>query len=184
MRRDGDHSGWARWALGHVLGGGGRLPVVASPARRHAPALAEDLDGRRGVADVDLRAEELERDAVGVALDEDVVVDVDPAPLPLRQDVAVGGQRSERRAVELLVEGAAADAELLHRPVVEVVEQHADRRVERSEVEEGLVAEPGEDPSLRQEYARLHRTLVTGFLRAAQESRPRRSGWRGPRRSG
>ena len=45
---------------GHVLGHGGRLSVVAPPVRGHAAALEEDLDGRCGVADLDLLAEELE----------------------------------------------------------------------------------------------------------------------------
>ena len=43
----------------HVLGDGGRLPIVASPVRRHAAAFEEDLDGRGGVADLDLLAEEV-----------------------------------------------------------------------------------------------------------------------------
>ena len=154
---------------GHVLGQGGRLPVVASPVRRHAPALEEDLDGRRRIADLDLLAEERKRHAVDVALDDDVIVHVDATQLPVRQDVAVGGQRSERRAVELLVEGEAADAELLHRPVVERVEEDADRPVQGAEAEEGLVAEPGEDPPLHQEYARLDLALVPRLARSRRD---------------
>ena len=114
----------------HVVGDGGRPPVVASPVGPHPAPLEEDLDGRRGVADFDLLAEELEWHAVGVALDQDVVVDVDAARLPPRQDVAVGRQGSERRTVELLVEGTPADTELLHRPVVELVEADAVDRLD------------------------------------------------------
>ena len=77
--------------------------------------------------------DELVRDAVGVAVDLDVVVDVDAAGLPLRQLVASGGQRLERRPVELLEELAPADAELLHRPAVELLEQLADRGVQLGE---------------------------------------------------
>ena len=145
-----------RW---HVLGHGGRLSVVAAPVRRHAAALEEDLDGRRRVADLDLLAEELERHAVGVSLDDDVVVDVEAAQLPLREDVARGRQGLEGRTVELLVEGAAADAELLQRPVVELVEEDADRLVQRAEAEERLVAESGEYPVLGQKYSSLDRSL-------------------------
>ena len=39
----------------------------------------------------------------------------------MREDEARGRQGPQRRAVELLVEGTAADAQLLHRPVVELV---------------------------------------------------------------
>ena len=77
---------------GHVLGHGGRLSVVAPPVGRHALAAMEDLDRVRRVADLDLLADQLVRHAVDVALDLDVVVDVDGAQLPLRQDVAGGRQ--------------------------------------------------------------------------------------------
>ena len=131
-----------------MLGHGGRLSVVAAGMGRHAAALEEDLDGRRGVADLDLLAEELEGHAVVVPLDDDVVVHVGAAVLPVREDVARGRQGLEGRTVELLVERAAADAQLLHRPVVELVEEDADRRVQGAEAEERLVAEPGEYPAL------------------------------------
>ena len=104
----------------HVFGMGGRLPVVAPLVRRQSLAAIEDLDRVRGVADLDLLADQLERHAVDVALDVDVVVDVDAAPLPVRQDVTRGRQGPQRRAIDLLVQGAAADAQLLHGPVVAV----------------------------------------------------------------
>ena len=67
----------------------------------------------------------------------------------MRENVARGRQGLERRPVDLLVEGAAADAQLLHRPVVELVEEDADRRVQGAEAEERLVAELGEDPAFK-----------------------------------
>ena len=150
----------------HVLAMGGRLPVVAPPVRRQSLAAIEDLDRVRGVADLDLLADQLERHAIDVALDLDVVVDVGAAQLPVRQDVARGRQGPERRPVDLLVEGAAADAQLLHRPVVELVEQDADRGVQRAELEEGLVAEAGEYPPLCDEYTILHSSLIPRFPRS------------------
>ena len=153
----------------HVFGMGGRLPVVAPLVRRQSLAAIEDLDRVRGVADLDLLADQLERHAVDVALDVDVVVDVDAAPLPVRQDVTRGRQGPQRRAIDLLVQGAAADAQLLHGPVVELVEQDADRRVQRAELEEGLVTETGEYPPLCYEHTILDRSLIR-----ARFSRPRR----------
>ena len=164
MSLEGVHSAWARWALGMCSATVDGSPVVAPRVGRHAAALEEDLDGRGGVADLDLLADQLVGHAVGVALDRDVVVDVDAARLPAREDVARGRQGSQGRAVELLVEGAPADAELLHRPVVELVEEDADRPVQSAEVEEGLVAEPGEYPALGQEYAVSAAALSRGFL--------------------
>ena len=149
----------------HVLGHGGRSAVAASRVGGHAPALEEDLDGGGGVADLDLLADQLVGHAVEVAVDLDVVIDVDATRLPAPQDVARGGEGPQSRAVELLVEGAAADAELLQRPVVELVEEDADRPVQGAELEEGLVTEPGEYPPLDQEYAVLGGGLVAGFPR-------------------
>ena len=45
-------------------------------------------------------------DGVVVALDLDVVVDIDPDLLPLGEHVALGGQRAKRGAVELLEQRA------------------------------------------------------------------------------
>ena len=75
-----------------------------------------------------------------------------------------GGSRRAGRS-SCFVEGAAADAELLQRPVVERVEEDADRPVQGAELEEGLVTEPGEYPALHQEYAVLRGGLVLGFPR-------------------
>ena len=100
-----------------------------------------------------------------MSLDDDVVIDVDATMLPLREDVARGRQGAQGRTVGLLVEGAAADAQLLHRPVVELVEEHADRLVQGAEAEERLVAEPGEYPPLGQEYCGLRGGFVLGFPR-------------------
>ena len=149
----------------HVLGHGGRSAVAAAGVGRHASVLEEDLDGRGGVADLDLLSDQLVGHAVEVAVELDVVVDVDAAELPAREDVARGRRGPQGGAVELLVEGAAADAELLQRPVVERVEEDADRPVQGADLEEGLVAEPGEYPALDQEDTVLCGGLVPRFPR-------------------
>ena len=76
--------------------------------RRQRPALGEELDGRGGVARLDPLVEELEGNAVGVACDLDVVIDVDATGRPLREGVASGREGPERWAVESLVERAPA----------------------------------------------------------------------------
>ena len=44
-----------------------------------------------------------------------------------------------------------------------------DRRVQRAELEEGLVAEPGEYPPLGQKYTVFDRSLVAGFPWACRD---------------
>ena len=80
----------------------------------------------------------------------------------------MAGRGPQGGAVELLVEDAAADAELLQRPVVERVEEDADRPVQGAELEEGLVTEPGEYPALDQEYAVLRGGLIPWFPRSGR----------------
>ena len=72
-----------------------------------------------GEPDLDPLVHELVGDAVVVVLDGDVVVDVDAGIAPLGELVARRGERAQERAVELLEEGAAGDAELAHRARVE-----------------------------------------------------------------
>ena len=64
---------------------------------------------------------------------------------------------------------AAADAQLLHRPVVELVEQDADRLIQRAELEEGPVPEPGQYPPLRDQYGVFHGSLVPRLPRPCRE---------------
>ena len=56
--------------------------VEAPGVRYQAAALVVDLDDGSGVARFDLLVDELVGDAVGMAIDLDVVVDVDPAGFP------------------------------------------------------------------------------------------------------
>ena len=136
---------------------------------RDPAAFVEEFDGRGGEAGLNLLVDELVRDAIGVTRDLDVIVNVHATGLPLGHDVARGGERAERRAVDPLVERAAADAQPLQRAVVEVVEQRPDGRVQRRETEEGLVPQPGEDPPLGHQDHRLDLRLVPGFRGARRD---------------
>ena len=82
-RLDGVHSAWARWALGMcsatVDGCPSQRPrwdVTRRPSRKTSTVAAVQRTST-------CLAEELKGHAVGVALDQDVAVDVDAAPLPL-----------------------------------------------------------------------------------------------------
>ena len=71
----------------------------------------EDLDAADGQARVDLGAGEAIGDGVIVGVDVDVIVDADPAHAPLAVFIGLARQRLERRAIDLLEQLAAGDAE-------------------------------------------------------------------------
>ena len=83
------------------------------------------------------------------------------APRPDRASTVARGQGLERRAIEPRIERAAADALLLHRAVVELVEQRPNRGVQRGQAE-GLVPE-AEDPPLGHQHTHLRLCLVAGL---------------------
>ena len=93
--------------LGHVLVGGGVTALeLGAHVAGHALAAVDALHGVGGDARVELAPDQGVGDGVVVALDLDVVVDVDPDLLPLGEHVALGGQRAKRRAVDLLEQRA------------------------------------------------------------------------------
>ena len=87
----------------HVLGDGGRPMRPGAAAMAGDPLAAmEDLDCGGGDPRLDLLADQLVRHAVVVLGDLDVIVEVDPAALPLGVFVGLGRQRLQRRPIELL----------------------------------------------------------------------------------
>ena len=73
-------------------------------------AAMKDLDCRGSDARLDLLAEQLVRHAVVMLGDLDVIVEADPAALPLGVFVGQRRQRSERRYVKLLEKRLMAGA--------------------------------------------------------------------------
>jgi hypothetical protein len=134
--------------LRHVGGGGGVLAPDEAPGMGgDALAAMKDFDGRRGQAGVDMLVHERVGGGVVMAVELDVIVDVDAgADLPVAVDEGVRGERAERWLIQALEELAAAGPVEPHRPRVEIREQLGDAGVEGGEGEEGLVPEPGEDP--------------------------------------
>src|ERR1700751_1066563 len=83
---------------GHVFGYRGRpMRPQAAPMAGDALAAGEDLDPRRGDPRLDLLADQLVRHAVEMLGDLDVVVETDPAALPLGVFVRERRQLPERR---------------------------------------------------------------------------------------
>jgi len=81
----------------------------------------EELDGGGGQAGVDVLVQEGVGDGVVMAVDLDVVVDVDAGvDRPLAVDEGLGGERAQRRLVDALEELAAAGAVQAHGAGVEI----------------------------------------------------------------
>ena len=76
-----------------------------------ALAFVEDLDAAGGQARLDVGAGEAVGDGIIVGVDVDVIVDADPAHAPLAIFVRLSRQILERRAIDLLEQLAAGDAE-------------------------------------------------------------------------
>jgi len=110
--------------------------------RGDALAAVEDLDGGRGQARVDVFVDERVGDGVVMAVELDVIVDVDAGTdLPLAVDEGLRRQRAERGLIQPFEKVAAAGAVEPHRPRVEIREELGDPGVECGEGEEVLVPE-------------------------------------------
>src|SRR5690349_18777712 len=119
----------------HVIGQSGvsATPVGGADVRGDALVLMEDLEGRGGEADFDLTRDERVRDAVEMAADLDVVIDVDAGLFPFGEFIASGRQRRERWQVERFVLRTARAGEFFERPIIETVKQVAQRSIEFGE---------------------------------------------------
>jgi hypothetical protein len=141
------------------LRGVAALFVAAQMDGDPAPGV-EDLDGTLGDSHVDLLAEELVRDAVEVAEDLDVVVDVDSGLLPSREFVALLWKCTQERAFQRLEQGAPGAFQLLERPVVQKLQESANLSIQIRQAEERVLSEPRQDPALHQENTGFYFGLV------------------------
>lgn len=131
--------------------------------------LGEDFDHARADAHLHPRADVLVRRGVLRVLDFDVVVGMDLGAFPLRVLVGSGGQRLQRRLVELDEARAARAIELLERSLVQLGAQRVDRGVQFGEREEPPIAQPREDPALDDLHAGFDLGLVARFSDASRQ---------------
>ena len=157
----------------HVLGERGVLEDAEAPrVARDSTAPKEDLDGACRRPDVHLLASVLERHAVEVLGELDVVVEVHPsADLPLCELVGSLGQRLERRFVELEEELTARTSELAQLAVVQLPQWLSDRLHDLLDRVEGSVPQYGDDPPLGEEDRTLRFRLVLRPPRASRHDR-------------
>jgi hypothetical protein len=102
-----------------------------------------------------------------VLLDLDVVVEPHPAFLALGENLGLGRQRLENRALQLTEKCAAARTEVSRHAVIDLRDQFGDDRVQCREREEWLVAQLGDDTS-EQKLAEL--ALAGSEMRALEQA--------------
>ena len=133
----------------HVFG---RRGVGAAPGavrvNGHALVAAENL--HRGGSDAQFHqgSHEPMRHAVVVAIEFDVIVDVDAGALEARDRHARGRQRAQGLLIQRGEGTCAAAGQLLERPGVQVGEQLGNGSVEFGQAEEAPVAKARQDPPL------------------------------------
>ena len=96
--------------------------------------------------------------------DLDMIVEPDAALLPFGEDIGLGRQGPQRGALDLLEQVPAAGAEMPGHPVVQAIDEDADRGVQVRQREEPLVAQPRHDPAL----CNLDRHLDLGVRRRSR----------------
>ena len=155
----------------HVLGNGRVLPVPAcAQMNGDALALMENLDSAGGQPRLDLGAGEAVGDRIIVGVDVDVIVDADPAHAPLAVFVRLAGQRLERRAIDLLEDLAAGDAEPAQGlALVELGHEFAERGVDVGEAMKDPAPEPAQKPTLDDQDGLLDLRLVAGLPRPRRQ---------------
>ncbi len=94
----------------------------------------------------------------------DVVVDIDLDRLDGNKAVGLSRQGLEGRPIQLLEGLPAVAGQLLERLVVEFDQQAGDAAVELGQREEGVVAQPGQDPALDDLDGDLGFGLVLGLV--------------------
>ena len=170
---------------GHVLRLRRRTLVsVKAPMRRDAPVVTVDLHRRIGESGFEHLPDKLIGHTVVVVLDLDVVIDVDPTILPVADLIAPARQGQQHRTIEALKQHAATCPEMLHGPIIELIELGANRAIELPEAEKDHIAQPRQNPTLGHQYRIFDFRLITGFSGDAPGSRQPHSAWPGPENCG
>src|SRR5581483_5523313 len=115
--------------------------------RCHPLSAQENLDGLLGDPRLDLLMHEVVGDAVVVLGDLDVIIEIDPAALPLGILIGLIRQSGERPAIELLEQVAPTSSPAAQRSIVQLDEERMDRLVEGCKREEAAVAQARQYPS-------------------------------------
>src|SRR5579883_654976 len=140
----------------------------AAQMRCHPLAAQENLDGLLDDRRLDLLMHEVVGDAVVMLGDLDVIIETNPAALPLGILIRLIRQSGERPAIELLEQVAPTSSPAAQRSIVQLDEERMDRLVEGCEKKRRL-----------RRRARIHRPTIwtppsTWLCRAADTAVPER----------
>src|SRR6266498_2698069 len=124
------------------------------------------LDGRGCDADVELAFDQRMRDAVVVALNLNVIVNMYAGFFPFGVFIGFGGQGLESGSFQSFKLRMARAWQFFERLVVEHIEQLEDGGIEIREREESQFAQTRQHPTLDNLYAILDLRLITRFFGA------------------
>lgn len=133
--------------------------------------LEKTLDRRSCDADIELTFHQRVRDAVVMAVNLDVIVDVDAGFLPFGVFVSLEGEWFEIRLFNRFKLRMARAGQFFERLVIEQVEELPDGAVEIGQSEESQFAQPRQHPTLDDLHADFDLRLVAGFVRARRQGR-------------
>ena len=135
--------------LGHVLMKDAKAPLpIASLVAGHPLVFKEDLNGGCRYPYIDLFPGELIRNTVKVAVDLDMVVDVDFGLFPRCIFIGTGWKGFEGGFIKGFIEFLSGGIKFLELAIVESYKFLGDGPVEFSHAEEGVISKGCQDPTL------------------------------------
>src|ERR1700760_2612151 len=123
----------------------------------------KDLHRRGREACLQLLTGELIRHAVQVAIDLDVIVDIDPNSFPLCELIAFRRQRLQRRAIDLGKQTGATSVTLAKTPMIELLEEFGNGFVQLRDTEELTMPQRRNNPALGDQNRIFSLGLVPGL---------------------
>jgi hypothetical protein len=124
-------------------------------------ALAEQFDGARRDAGLDLLAREAPGNGVIMPFDLDVVIQAGAPDPPFGEDIALRRQQPERRAVDLLEQLPPCAPDTAQYPaIVQIGQQLADRRIDLGQAAKDAMTQPTQKPAFDNAHRRLDLRLV------------------------
>ena len=117
--------------LGHMLRQRGEPSfLVRVDMGSHPAASEEGFHGVLGEPDIELLFDQCIGHRVVMAIDLDVIVDVDPGLFPVGIDLGLNRERLQRRFIQALEAGTPAAGQFLERVRIELFQQFPDGPVE------------------------------------------------------